>query len=66
MKMFFGLVLMSASMAIMMGAANRENGRDAHCLGGDHFPSGYRRHPRSHKLAKNSKTASWSRSMPGG
>ena len=40
MKMFFGLVLMSASMAVMMGAANQENGRSAIAWKGDTFPPG--------------------------
>ena len=40
MKMFVGLVLMSASMAVMMGAANQENRRTSASWPGTSFPSG--------------------------
>ena len=40
MKMFVGLVLMSASMAVMMGAANQENRRTSASWSGKSFPSG--------------------------
>jgi dipeptide/tripeptide permease len=40
MKMFLGLVMMSASMAVMMGAARQENRRLTVDWGGKGFPSG--------------------------
>jgi amino acid/peptide:H+ symporter len=40
MKMFVGLILMSASMAVMMGAANQENRRTSASWTGTSFPSG--------------------------
>ncbi len=53
-KMFFGLVLMSASMAVMMGAANQENGRSAIAWAGAGFPPGIAV-TQDHKLAQEAK-----------